>query len=328
MNKYSALFQVCAILFIIFIIYLLFRFIITLVKKNRLSYYSISIEKDKFAEDSFIFKIVHKFGNVLKSMVIFDGLAKTYDKYSYNDDKFNNGMDFVSFKILLGFIFVFLYFFISFLYKKEILALMILVTFVLGFILIDFYCIYLRNKNRKVSNKEILSAVIIMNNSFKANRSTEQAILDVIDKEHGVVNTEFKKVYNDIKIGLSFGEAFKRMYFRTGNKTIIRISNILSLITKTGVSRVEVFDDIEKTLVEEEKVCNELDLIKGTNKLALVVFLILPLVFICYSIALNDNYVMLFTNVKGIFVALILIIIYLLYVFMMFRVVKGDKNDK
>lgn len=328
MNKYSTILQVCAILFIIFIIYLLLRFIVTVIKKNRLSYYSINIEKDKYFDDSFVFKIVHKFGSILKPMIVFNGLAKSYDKYSYNDDKFDDGMDFVSFKVLLGFVFVLLYCFISALYKDNISSLVILVSFVLGFILIDFYCIYLSNKSKRISNKELLSAVIIMNNSFKAGRSTEQAILDVIDRAEGTIKIEFRKVYNDVKLGLSVGEAFKRMYFRTNNKVIKNISNVLSLITKTGASRVEVFEGIEKKLLQDEKMDSELNLIKGTNRLSLIVFLILPLVFICYSIALNNKYMMLFTDIKGILVALILIIIYILYIFIAFRVMRGKKYDK
>ncbi len=327
MNKYSALLQVCAILFILFLIYSGYKLIIAFLKKNRLSYYSIDLEKEKYKDDNVIFRLVHKFSSLLEMMIIFNGIARTYNKYT-DQEKMKKGMDYVSLKILLGFLFILLYLFLIVLYKDVVSSLMILTCFVLGFILVDFYCIYLESKNSRILNKDILGAIIIMNNSYRANRSTEQAVSDVIDRTDGAVKKEFKKILNDIKLGLSVDEAFKRCYCRTDIKILEEISKILSLIVKTGANKAEIFENIEKRLLEEEKFKNEIDVVKRVNRMSLIIFSLLPLLFIIYSILINSTYKILLLNKNGIIVVLVLIIIYVLYVFIIMRVAMGDKNDR
>lgn len=328
MNKYSTLLQLCAILFLFFLLYISYKIVVTFIKKNRLTYYALDLEKDKYTNDNFLFKIIHKFSSFLKSMVIFNGVARTYDRYITEEARFKEGMDFVSLKLLMGFSFIFLYLFISFLYRDNVSSILILSCFIIGFLIMDFYCIYLESKNNRLLNKDILEAVIIMNNSYKANRSTEQAILDVISRTDGAVKREFKKVLNDIKLGLNVDEAFRRMYLRTHIKVVNDMAVILSLVVKTGANKVAIFEEIEKKMLEEERFINEVSTVKKTNRLAMIVFTLMPLIFISYTIVFNDKYMNLLLEGTGVIVILVLSIIYLLYILIMFKVVKGDKYGR
>jgi hypothetical protein len=62
--------------------------------------------------------------------VIFNGLARTYDKYIYEDGKLKKSMDYVSVKILLGGLLIFINVFIHSLYKLEFGALLLLISFI------------------------------------------------------------------------------------------------------------------------------------------------------------------------------------------------------
>lgn len=323
MEKYKVLLQLCVILSILFLIYLFYKFILSLIKKNRLSYYSINLEKEEYAEDSFIVSVICRFGKFLKSLVVFNGLGRIYDRYIDSDSRFKNGMDYVSLKILLGFLLVILYLLISFLYKNSIMTLIIVVTFILGFVLPDFYCFYLKTKFNKLNDKDILKAIIIMNNSYKVNRSNKQVIEDVISRCDGQIQNEFKKVLNDINLGMTLEEAIKRIYIRTGNKTFLDISIMISLNSKIGADKVDIINDIEKRLVDEEKFYNELYVAKSINKIAVIVFGILPLLFITYLISFNKDYINLLVQGRGVLIILILAIIYLLYILIICRIARG-----
>lgn len=328
MNKYSTFLQLCAILFLLFLVYFLYKFIVSMIKKNRLSYYSLDLEKDKYSNNNIIFRMIYKFSKFLKSMVIFNGVSRTYDKYVDDKSNLKSGMDFISIKIIIGITFCFLYIFMCFLYKNDLSSILILTCFIIGFLIMDFYCIYLESKNNRLISNDILEAVIIMNNSYKANRSTEQAILDVIERTDGAVKKEFKKILNDIKLGLGVDEAFKRMYLRTHIKVVNDMAVVLSLVSKTGADKVVIFEEIEKRLLEDEKFLNEVNIVKKTNRLAVIVFSLLPLIFILYTIIFNEKYMNLLLREKGYIIMLVLSIIYILYVFIMAKVVRGDKYDR
>ena len=82
MDKYTVALQILAWLFIGYIVYLVIRYIKSLSRLNRLSYYSLNLENKK--DKGLINNIVFKTSKVLESLVIFNGLARTYDKYIYS----------------------------------------------------------------------------------------------------------------------------------------------------------------------------------------------------------------------------------------------------
>ena len=326
MNKYTLALQVLAWFFIGYLVYLIIRYIKSLSRLNRLSYYSLNLENKK--DKGLINNIIFKTSKVLESLVIFNELAKTYDKYIYSDSKLRKGIDYISIKILLGILFIFINLLINSLYKIEFNTLLVIISFILGFIIPDFYCLFNKNKRVHILNKNLLSAIIIMNNSYKANESTEQAIKSVIDRTEGTVSVEFMKVLNDIKLGIDISEAFYRMYERTHLEVIKYMSNVLGLVNKSGIDIIDAFSNIEKKLLEIEKFNNELIILRDTNRLSVLLFSILPLVFLIMVIAYNPEYINLFTNTNGIFIILIMFISYMLYLFIIKRIIRGDKYVK
>ncbi len=327
MNKYELVLQIFAIVFLLFILYLLFRFVVVSIRAKRLTDFSLRGSKES-SEKSIIFRIIYSFSDFLKSLVIFNQYGKTYDKYIYEESRLRKGIDYISIKILLGISFVFSYSFISFLYRDPISSLLILLVFVIGFLLPDFYCLFIRRKKVKILNKNMLSAIIIMNNSFKANSSTEKAINDVISRTDGLLSNEFKKVLNDLKIGMNVSEAFLRMYRRVRISSILYISRVLSLVNKSGISIVEAFDLIESKLINEEKFNNQINVLNSTNKISLLIFSILPVIFILCIIFYNKEYIMLFTTYLGTFVLAIILILYVFYLMLLRMIFRGGKYDR
>lgn len=326
MDKYTVALQILAWLFIGYIVYLVIRYIKSLSRLNRLSYYSLNLENKK--DKGLINNIIFKTSKVLESLVIFNGLARTYDKYIYSDSRLRKGIDYVSIKILLGLLFIFVNILINALYRIEFSSLLILISFILGFIIPDFYCLFNKSKRVNILNKNLLSAIIIMNNSYKANESTEQAIKSVIDRTEGAVSVEFMKVLNDIKLGIDISESFNRMYERTHLSVIKYMSSVLGLVNKSGIDIIDAFSNIEKKLLEIEKFNNELIVLRDTNRLSVLLFSILPLVFLVTVVAYNTEYIKILMNVNGIFIILIMFISYMLYLFIIKRIIRGDKYVK
>lgn len=326
MNEYSLILQVCAILFLIFLGYLFIKYIIAVIKLRRISSFSLKVKEDE--EKSLLFRIIFKFSKFLNSLVIFNQFSKTYDKYIFEDSRLKKGMDYVSLKILMGMLFIAFYIIITLLYKDNISSLIILLCFIIGFLIPDFYCLFKEFKRFRILDKNILGAVIIMNNSYRANGSTEQAINDVIKRCDNRVGFEFRKVLNDIKLGIDISEAFYRMYNRVRLESVLYISRMLSLVSKSGVNIIEVFDAIEKKLLNEEKFKEEISSFNEVNKISFLLFCILPLAFLLSIIVFNTNYVNLLLSDIGIFIILIVLILYLLYLFIIYRIYRGDKYDR
>lgn len=325
MNELKNVLQFIVIISLCYIIYISYKYIKSIHRKNRLTEYSININNNK-ESDSLIFNLLFKTTSFIESLVIFNNLGRTYDCYIDKESRLKKGLDYISIKILTGTLLSIIYIAIIFLYKQEIDVTILLINFILGYVLPDFYCIYLSNKNRRITNHNILSTIIIMNNSYSIGRSTEQAIKDVIDRSEGIIKKEFIHIMNDIKLGMSTEEAFKKSARRTNNKTILEISNLLYSINKSGISPIEVFKKIEDKLLQQEKYNNEIKLLKRTNQITYIVFSLIPLLFIIYIMFIQLDLAILILNPVGKYIILILSLLYLLYCFIIWKIAKGESK--
>lgn len=323
MNNYEIVLFIIAILAVCFVLYLLCRLLVSYSKRNRLSDFGIEINNNPDIGVGLRYKFLYKFANILESLVIFNGIARTYDKFIDENSKLRKGIDYIAIKITIGFILVLLYIFMSMLYINKLNLVVGIVCFILGYILPDFFCYYKQFNREEIVTKDLLGAIIIIRNSYKANRSVEVMLNDVIKRTNGRVKDEFKKVLSDVKVGLSVSESFKRMYYRTGITFILDIANMLSLTNKASINVIEVFDSIEKKIIEYEKLDNEVQMLKSINKLAYFIFLTLPFIFIVFIIISNQSYLALIGTNAGFAIMLSLIFIYLLYIFIINKIVKG-----
>ena len=311
---------VSLILIFVILIYFLYKIISSVIRINRVK--DFALINGKKVDDTFGMNLVYHLTEFLEDIKIFNWYGKRYNKYVTGNNRVRKGMDYVSIKILLGFLFFIVYFILIAIYNDDINIIAMLCSFILGFILTDFYCIFNKRKITKISNKELLEAIIIMNNSFKANRSTEQAILDVVKRSNGLIKDEFKRVLDDVKMGLSLGDSFYRMYTRTKLNNILYISHVFKLSNKAGINVVDIFDSLEKKIVKEEKFNNELIDLININKISLVIFSILPGLFILIYLSSNIEYFKLFISNIGVVIVLIISIIYIIYIFIINRIVR------
>lgn len=322
MNDYETVLFIIAILAICFILFLFYKIIVLIYRQNRLKDFGLETTTNDYTL-TFRYKFLYKISNIIESLTIFNGLARSYDKYIDEDSKLRKGIDFFTIKILTSILFLFLYIFMTMLYKDHPQLIISLICLILGYIIPDFYCYFKQNKTQNIETKDLLGAIIIIRNSYQANHSNEQMLEDVINRSNGLLKKEFTKVLSDLKLGLTISEAFKRMYQRTNLSIILDISNMLSLTNKASINVKDIFDDIEIKLINYEKFTNELNLIQSINKLAYWVFLILPFIFIIFVIVSNQTYLLMIASSDGYIIIITLLIIYLLYIFIINKIVRG-----
>ena len=322
MKDFEIVLFMIAILAICFILYLFYKLFVYLGRKERLNDFGIDIDSPDI-DVSFRYKFLYKVSNLLESLVIFNGIARVYDKYASSDGRLRKGMDFIAIKLLIGIIFVLLYVFMMLIGLNDINPYIAIICFILGYVIVDFYCYFKQHSYKRIVMKDLIRAIIIMRNSYKANRNIDEMMDDLVSRTNGRIKDEFMKVRGDIKVGLSISEAFKRMYERTNVSVILDISNMLALTNKTSINMISVLETMEKNVIEYEKLDDEVNLYRSINKLAYVIFLLLPFVFMIFIIVSNQNYLEIIGSSVGNAIILTLTIIYVLYILIINKIVKG-----
>ena len=315
MDEYSALLSIASYVLVFVILYLLICLLKSICRVKRLEDYAIRDKNNNYNLENKLWKFIHKVSKFLSKLSFLQELAENYERFIKSEEKsYKSAMDFVTIKFLSCFFFVALYIFEVFLQGLSFNLLIFILVCCFGFLFPDFLYDCSDYRTYKSIDNDIVSAIILMNNSFKANMSVRQAIDNVIKSTEGPLKEEFIKVKDDINHGFLYEEAFYNMYIRTDLKVVLRISNIMQLINRNGYNLISCFDDLEKDVYKERKELNELKMYDNTNKVFRLIVTFLPLILFSLAILLNKDYLnLIFASKVGYIIVIIEVLIYVIY---------------
>lgn len=324
-NLISLIMQILVMIFVLIIIIFLIRQNIALRFERRIGKYSvepvnsetISVLEGLMLRYKKLVKRLRKYTNK-----IFPKTCLKYEKYViYGEDM--EAADFVTNKIIISFVLLFLEI-IDTIFKWERISLLsVLIVLTFGFYILDIYLVYDRRKRKKSIENDMLRAIIIMNNAFKAGKSTIQAV-EIASKElPEPINMEFKKMYRDMKYGLSTEIVFDRFAKRINLEEARYLSSSLTILNKTGGNIINVFSSIEKTLFDKKKLKEELKNSTASSNAVVKILLLVPFIFVAIIYLVSPGYFEpLFSSTIGYIILFIMALMFIAYAYLLQKIIK------
>lgn len=316
---------------IIFTMVMLITFFIrlndTIKMEKRIARYTIKGSKNKY--DMAYYDIIK---NGYKDFVkkqrkkinrLFPSLVRKYDKYVVDGEV--RAVDYVTHKIVLSFLFVILTVVAMVIRGKFITSLQFIVSLVLGFYILDIVLIIVNKFKKKKIENDMLRAIIIMNNAFKSGKSTIQAVEIASQKLSKPISSEFKRMHQEMKYGLSVDVVFDRFAKRINIEEAEYLSSSLTILNRTGGNIVAVFNSIEKTLFDKKKLNEELKNSTTVSNLLVKILLVVPVVFVLLIYILNPNYFdPFFESTLGYILLALVFILFIIYAYLLQKIVKVE----
>ena len=243
--------QLGIVVVLLFIIMFVNKYIRSIKLEKRFSKYTINSSKNKSISlfDNLYnqyMDFINKMSKVIGKSEFIKKRAKKYDKYKESFDIEENNINFISKKIVLGFVYVMFAIVVKLIQAELAKPFEMLIPFILGYYTLDLIYMYKYIKYKKKIENDMLEAITVMNNAFKAGMSITQAV-DLVAKElDGPIAKEFSKISMEISLGLDIETAFKRFADRINLSEAIYLTSSLSVLNKTGGNIIKVFDSIEK----------------------------------------------------------------------------------
>lgn len=299
----------------------------TIKLEKRISKYSIKSSKSKLNTSYYdivsskYIKFVKKQRKKINKM--FPNIARKYDKYVTDGEI--RAADYVTHKLVISFIFAILVIITMVIQEKLITTFQLIISLIFGFYILDIIlCITDKFKKKKIEN-DMLRAVIIMNNAFKSGKSTIQAVEIASKKLPKPINSEFKKMYQEMKYGLSVDVVFDRFAKRINIEEAEYISSSLTILNRTGGNIVLVFNSIEKTLFDKKKLNEELKNSTTVSKLLVKILTVVPIIFVLIIYLLNPNYFdQFFESTLGYILLASSILLFIIYASLLLKIIKVD----
>lgn len=305
------------------IIILLFKLHKTIKLERRISRYSLKIGEED--DISYFDKLESKYLKLVKKCKNNKRLVKystSYEKYA-NVGEGVGAIGFIINKLIIAISFVILVI-VSYAIQGKIISFIgFILSFIIGYYIYDIYLIInKKNRSKKIKN-DILRAVIIMNNAFKAGKSTLQAVsIASVDLPNPIAK-EFKKIEEDMSYGLSTDVAFNRFAKRVNLEEATYIASVLTILNKTGGNIINVFSSIEKTLFDKKKLEEDLKNSTAASNLVVKFLMIVPLLFILVIYIVSPTYFApLFNSTLGYFIIFIIIIMFTIYTYLLNKIMK------
>ena len=319
------LIQIVLVLAFVVIITLFIRLDNSVRLEKRIAKYSVKYNKgnDGLSLVERIWRGYIKFVKLQRKKIrkIFPTLTRIYDKYSVGSQY--KAEDYITHKLVISIIFLFLTIFAMSVQGKLITMFQIFFSLIVGFYILDIYLIIATKLNKKKIENDMLRAIIIMNNAFKSGKSTIQAVEIASKKLHAPIGYEFKKIYEEMQYGLSVDTVFDRFAKRVGIEEAEYLSSSLTILNRTGGNIVAVFNSIEKTLFDKMKLKEELKNSTTVSKLVVRILLFVPIIFVLIIYLLNPNYFEpFFSSPVGYLMLAIIIIMFTIYTYLLNRIVK------
>lgn len=320
----------------IVIIILLFGIVLWFIRLNRVTtiqkrYKRFCLEPLNNQEIAFLDKIVNYYFSLqkklskylLKSKAMID-YSKKYQKYIDRTKDTNvHAIDYISTKVIYGLIGILMIVLSDVLRYEFITLYQIALSFLIGFFAPDIYW-FSKNRIRKNQiDKDMLKAIIIMNNSFKSGLSIMQGIYMVSNELEGPVAEEFKRMYIDINFGLDMDIVFERFAKRINTEEAHYITASLSVLNKTGGNIVQVFASVERNAFTRKKLSEELDSLSASANAIYKILAVMPVILTVVIIFLNPKYFLpLFVTGVGRIILCLIFLIYISYIFIVRKIVK------
>lgn len=295
--------------------------------ERRIARYSVNstLDKDNNLGDIIINKYNHLIKTLrfkIKGIKELNNQAQKYNKYILAGDKINI-LDFIIIKLLVGICFVALVIVSLAIQGKITTFLNLIICFIIGYYIYDVYLYFATKRRQKKIKNDMLRAVIIMNNAFKAGKTIMQAVKIASLELPKPISIEFNKIYDDLSFGISSDVAFERFAKRVNLEEARYISSSLIILNKTGGNIVGVFSSIERTLFDKKKLESDLKNSTASSNLVVKVLMLIPIIFILIIYALSPDYFMpLFSSSLGIIILFTTLIMFIIYIYLLNKIMK------
>ena len=310
-------------IFAVGIIILLFKLHKAIRSERRIARYSLRMEAQE--ELSYFDKMIEKYQKIIKKFQKNEKLMKyssKYEKYAQVGEGLG-AIQFVINKLVIAFCFIVLVIISYAIQGKMIGFIGFIFSFIIGYYIYDIYLIFSKKRRTQKIKTDMLRAVIIMNNAFKAGKSTLQAVEITSHDLPYPIAREFEKIYQDMSYGLSVDVAFMRFAKRVKLEEANYIASSLTILNKTGGNIINVFTSIEKTLFDKKKLEEDLKNSTAASNLVVKVLMIIPILFILMIYVISPDYFEpLFASALGYMILFIVLLMFVIYIYLLNKIMK------
>lgn len=188
---------------------------------------------------------------------------------------------------------------LGFLYREPLLA-DSLAAFGVGLGIPRWVLTFLKNRRQKKFTAEFANAIDVIVRSVRSGLPTNEA-LKVVAKEMGApVSTEFEKLVESMKVGVTLDQALKRMYDAMPTPEVSFFGIVMTIQAKSGGNLSEALSNLSGVLRDRKRLQGKIKAMSSEAKASAMIIGSLPPVVMTLVYLTTPDYIkLLFTERMG-----------------------------
>ncbi len=146
---------------------------------------------------------------------------------------------------------------------------------------------------RKMFSSQLPDAITLISNSLKTGYSFLQSIDMVARELSPPISEEFRKVLQEIKLGIPFETAVERLVEKAGNEDLDLVMTSVNIQREVGGNLSEILDKISHTIRERIRIRGQLQTLTAQGRLSGMILCLLPPALGLFLFLVNQDYIML-----------------------------------
>lgn len=163
---------------------------------------------------------------------------------------------------------------------------------VIGFFAPRFYVGMRQRKRLNQFNDQLGDAINQMSNGLRAGYSVMQALDSVATELPPPISTEFRRVVQEMQLGLSMEQAFANMLRRIDSDDLDLMITAINVQREVGGNLADILDTISFTIRERVRIKGEVRTLTAQGRASAYVITFLPIGLMLLLLMLNRSYIM------------------------------------
>ncbi len=196
---------------------------------------------------------------------------------------------------------------------------------VIGFILPDTYIGSIKRKRGIKLNNQLPEALDVISNGLRAGLSFSQAVSIAGKDLESPISDEFTKIIRDNTLGKTMEDSLLDFTKRTDDEDVDMFVTAMIIQRQVGGNLAEILDTISNTIRERVRIKGEVRTLTAQSKLSAIIISLLPIMIALALSVINPRYIgVLFTNILGLVMVGMAVIMMIIGIYIMMRLVKLD----
>jgi tight adherence protein B len=167
---------------------------------------------------------------------------------------------------------------------------------VVGYFLPSIYVRRARNARLKAFDNQLSDMLNLMVNGLRAGYSTLMA-MEAVGKELAPpIATEFRRVVQEIQLGIPLEEALEHLIRRIDSDDLDMVITAINVQREVGGNLAEIFEGISHTIRERVRIRGEIQALTAMGRATAWVISLMPVALVGALFLINRPYVMQFFN--------------------------------